>query len=83
MDDVGNDCRTLAAAGIEVRSDNRSPALMHHKFAIIDDLTVLSGSFNWSRSASTGSHGTLQQCIGSPCVTSRDAMLFYLTSHYN
>jgi len=41
---------TLRAAGIEVRQDN-NPAFMHNKFAVIDAEIVITGSFNWTRSA--------------------------------
>ena len=29
---------------------------MHHKFALLDGATVLSGSFNWTRQAITGNN---------------------------
>ena len=53
--DVGSDIHTLHRAGIPVKTDN-DPAHMHHKFAIFDKQTVLNGSFNWTRSASTRNH---------------------------
>ena len=40
----------LRAAGIPVRNDTNTK-LMHHKVMIIDGMIVLTGSFNWSKSA--------------------------------
>ena len=40
--------QTLLDAGIPVRLDS-NPSYMHHKFAVIDDAFVLTGSMNWSR----------------------------------
>jgi len=48
--DPGSDIDRLAAAGIPVRVD-RSPGCMHHKFAVVDTATLLTGSYNWTRSA--------------------------------
>src|SRR3989338_1596786 len=42
----------LVAAGITVVSDNRT-ALMHHKFIVIDDIEVLSGSYNMTDDQTT------------------------------
>lgn len=42
--------QTLRAAGVPVRNDTNSK-LMHHKVIIIDGIIVLTGSFNWSKSA--------------------------------
>ncbi|MEM7035667.1 MAG: phospholipase D-like domain-containing protein [Bacteroidota bacterium] len=50
--DAGSDVIALAEAGIEVRID-RTPYHMHHKFAVVDGDTVLTGSYNWTRSAAT------------------------------
>jgi phosphatidylserine/phosphatidylglycerophosphate/cardiolipin synthase-like enzyme len=48
--DLGSDLERLGRAGIAVRVD-RTPAHMHHKFAIFDGETLLNGSYNWTRSA--------------------------------
>ena len=52
MDDRGNDIERMAASGVNVRID-RSPEHMHHKFMVVDGQTVLTGSYNWTRSAET------------------------------
>lgn len=48
--DRGSDVRQLHAAGVPVRTDQSSNH-MHHKFAVADDRAVLTGSYNWTRSA--------------------------------
>ncbi len=50
QNDAGSDVRELGHAGIEVRID-QSPHHMHHKFAIFDQRRLLTGSYNWTRSA--------------------------------
>jgi phosphatidylserine/phosphatidylglycerophosphate/cardiolipin synthase-like enzyme len=52
MFDQGSDIQTLHRAGLTVKVDN-SPAHMHHKFIIVDRSIVLTGSYNWTRSAAT------------------------------
>ena len=49
--DPGSDIERFRDAGIPVRQD-RTPNHMHHKFAIFDGKILLSGSYNWTRSAS-------------------------------
>ncbi len=56
--DRGSDLARLAAAGIDVAFD-QSSAHMHHKFAIFDDARLLTGSFNWTRSATDENHENL------------------------
>ncbi len=48
--DRGSDVDALAAAGIPVRVDH-SEHHMHHKFAIFDHTYLVTGSYNWTRSA--------------------------------
>lgn len=48
--DRGSDVRALEQVGIPVALDD-SAAHMHHKFAVFDRVRVLTGSFNWTRSA--------------------------------
>lgn len=49
-EDLGSDVDRLERAGIAVRVD-RSPFHMHHKFAVADRRTLLTGSYNWTRGA--------------------------------
>lgn len=48
--DCGSDIEDLANQGVPVKMDT-SPNHMHHKFAIIDESVLITGSYNWTRSA--------------------------------
>jgi mitochondrial cardiolipin hydrolase len=48
--DLGSDVPRFEAAGVPLKVDN-TPYHMHHKFAVFDDEAVLTGSYNWTRSA--------------------------------
>jgi cardiolipin hydrolase len=48
--DRGSDVEDLARAGIAVRVD-LSEHHMHHKYAVFDDVFLLTGSYNWTMSA--------------------------------
>lgn len=58
MNAPGSDIIRFANAGIPVAIDHAHEH-MHHKFAIFDRRILLSGSFNWTRSASLGNHENL------------------------
>lgn len=49
--DTGSDVDSLAKKGIKIVKD-RTRNHMHHKFALVDQATLINGSFNWTRSAS-------------------------------
>ena len=50
MNDDGSDIRNLVDAGLKVKIDH-SPNHMHHKYMIVDEIRVLTGSYNWTKSA--------------------------------
>ncbi len=50
--------RELLAAGIPVLDDT-NPGLMHHKFCVIDENRVLTGSFNYTDAADTTNNENL------------------------
>jgi phosphatidylserine/phosphatidylglycerophosphate/cardiolipin synthase-like enzyme len=50
--DLGSDIDRLRAAGVPCRMDVGNMAHMHHKFALFDARRLMTGSFNWTRSAS-------------------------------
>ncbi|MCC6620310.1 MAG: endonuclease [Deltaproteobacteria bacterium] len=56
--DLGSDIERLAEAGVSVRID-RTPVHMHHKFAIFDGDMLMTGSYNWTRSANDENHENL------------------------
>ena len=51
-EDRGSDIEKLERAGVPVRVD-RTEAHMHNKYAVFDKKRLLTGSYNWTRSAAT------------------------------
>ena len=56
--DAGSDVLRLRDFGLDVRLDDTA-FHMHHKFAIFDGAQLASGSFNWTRNASSGNEENL------------------------
>jgi phosphatidylserine/phosphatidylglycerophosphate/cardiolipin synthase-like enzyme len=46
----GSEYSRLKSAGVDVRLDG-NPNLMHHKFIVIDENIVVTGSYNWTTAA--------------------------------
>lgn len=49
-EDIGSDIQRLESLGVPVRVD-RTSNHMHHKYAIFDNSALITGSYNWTRSA--------------------------------
>jgi phosphatidylserine/phosphatidylglycerophosphate/cardiolipin synthase-like enzyme len=65
--DAGSDIQQLADEGIEVRVD-QTENHMHHKFMIRDKKAVLTGSYNWTRSAERYNQENILLMFESPVV---------------
>lgn len=53
--DMGSDIARLTRSGIPVKMDSTRNH-MHHKFAVVDESTLITGSYNWTRSATEFNH---------------------------
>lgn len=53
--DMGSDITHLEKQGIQVKVDDTRDH-MHHKFMVIDQSSVITGSYNWTRSAAEYNH---------------------------
>ncbi|KAI9005598.1 Phosphatidylserine/phosphatidylglycerophosphate/cardiolipin synthase [Hyaloraphidium curvatum] len=51
VDNKGSDVNTVKSWGVEVKIRHAAPKLMHHKFAVVDNAYVSTGSFNWTAAA--------------------------------
>lgn len=54
-EDRGSDIYQMHQAGIPIHTDE-TPNHMHHKFAVIDERILITGSYNWTRSAAKYNH---------------------------
>lgn len=53
--DMGSDIHQLVKSGISVKMDS-TPNHMHHKFMVVDDKALTTGSYNWTLSAARFNH---------------------------
>lgn len=53
--DLGSDIARLANEGISIKMDS-TPNHMHHKFMVVDDNSLITGSYNWTLSAAKYNH---------------------------
>jgi phosphatidylserine/phosphatidylglycerophosphate/cardiolipin synthase-like enzyme len=53
--DHGSDIEQISDAGIHVKMD-RTTDHMHHKFMVVDNQALITGSYNWTRSAARYNH---------------------------
>lgn len=53
--DMGSDIARLAKHGVTIKMDS-TPDHMHHKFMIVDDNALITGSYNWTLSAAKYNH---------------------------
>lgn len=67
--DKGSDIDFLASHGAQVKID-QSPHHMHHKFAIFDRKVLITGSYNWTRSASEFNQENLLETNNTDAVSS-------------
>lgn len=74
--------RYLAKYGISIRYSS-NPYEMHHKFAVIDDEVIVTGSYNWTASAGERNNENLV-IIRDPFLVSRYGQEFYRlwSEHY-
>jgi phosphatidylserine/phosphatidylglycerophosphate/cardiolipin synthase-like enzyme len=64
--DEGSDIQRFRDAGIPMRVD-RTPAHMHHKFALFDRARLINGSYNWTRSAAANNEENITD-TGDPAL---------------
>ncbi|HCM76273.1 MAG TPA: hypothetical protein DIS90_07815 [Cytophagales bacterium] len=53
--DMGSDIARMAREGIEIKMDD-TPNHMHHKFMVVDNIALITGSYNWTLSAAKYNH---------------------------
>jgi len=66
--DRGSDIQRLREAGIPLRVDRTSDH-MHHKFAVFDKSSLVTGSYNWTRSAAEYNEENIVVLYNSALIT--------------
>lgn len=79
--DKGSDIEFLSKKGVSVILDH-APSHMHHKFAIFDEQILLSGSFNWTRSATTSNQENILVTGDKGLITAFDRKFEQLLSQF-
>lgn len=54
-EDMGSDIARLHKEGVAIKMDS-TPNHMHHKFMVVDDSSLITGSYNWTLSAAKYNH---------------------------
>lgn len=67
--DMGSDIMHLEKQGVPVKVDDTRHH-MHHKFMVIDQSLVITGSYNWTRSAAEYNHENIVLLQGSKIIKS-------------
>ena len=61
---------------MKVRTDDNPTFHMHNKFVIVDDLYLITGSFNWTKNASTRNDENLIVLEGENLAALYDKYIF-------
>ena len=54
-EDMGSDIAQLHSEGVAIKMDS-TPNHMHHKFMVVDESALITGSYNWTLSAAKYNH---------------------------
>lgn len=71
---TGSDIQSLIKAGIPVEMD-ATPYHMHNKFAVIDGILLLNGSYNWTSTANTKNNENI-------IVTNNKKLISSFSNHF-
>lgn len=72
--DLGSDIELLQEAGVEITTDHTN-AHMHHKFAVFDQSKLITGSYNWTRSAAERNYENL-------IISTNQKLIFQFTREF-
>lgn len=59
MKNKGSDVNWLVNKGVQARTDDSERFHMHNKFAIVDGIFLVTGSFNWTQQAGSSNQENL------------------------